>query len=327
VTPGGELFLSLTQWLLPFVWLLGLNLFVAHSVSLSTGARWVGSSAAALSPALLPSPGASNATVWGITATLLTTLAVVSAARFADLPVFRKVQTRGRLEVFLWMTLPVVLERAKTRAERIESRGASASWFFRGLRKALTCVPLLTLVHVIEGERIPWPVQSAVLILYFVLNLTAVADLTCAVCTFCGFRVQDLFITPLLSVSPRDFWSRRWNRFISRFALKHVALPLGRRFSPALVILAVFGTSGVFHEYFAWGVGGAAARHGPMMLFFLVQGSVVWFGTKLRVAMPSWAAWMTLSAPLFFIAIQPALISFGYPAAWIPKPHWLNFLP
>src|SRR5690606_29596851 len=136
---------------------------------------------------------------------------------------------------------------------------------------------------------------------------------------------DDVFDAALLSRSPRDFWSRRWNKFINRFALKHVALPIGRKWGPSVVIFVVFATSGAFHEYFAWGVGKGDAHYGAMMTFFVVQGVLVWLAQKLPpIPLPHAVgtlltfAWMVATAPLFFWAVEPALHAFQYPAAWLP---------
>lgn len=176
-----------------------------------------------------------------------------------------------------------------------------------------------------EPESTPWPLRCAVLIVYFVLNLTAAADLTSALCLWLGSDVDELFDAPLLSTSPRDFWSRRWNKFINKFALKHVALPLRKSTPPQVVILAVFATSGLFHEYFVWGVAGDKARFGYMTSFFLVQGVLVWLGTRFpwpQLPRPLGIAFtfgtMMLTAPLFFWAVEPALRAFGFPNTWLP---------
>src|SRR5690606_15040383 len=101
----------------------------------------------------------------------------------------------------------------------------------------------------------------ALLMLFFVLHLTATSDLLSGTALLLGFQIDTLFDAPLRSVSPRDFWSRRWNRFISRFALKHVAQKMRRRVTELGLIASVFFVSGIFHEYFAWSVGGSAAAH------------------------------------------------------------------
>jgi D-alanyl-lipoteichoic acid acyltransferase DltB (MBOAT superfamily) len=194
-----------------------------------------------------------------------------------------------------------------------------------GAAKRLCWEPFAFAMIYFDGQTVPWAIRSAFLMLYFVLNLTAASDFLTGFCLLLGTDVDEIFDAPLLSRSPRDFWSRRWNKFINRFALKHVAMPIGRHWSAGGVILAVFSTSGLFHEYFAWGVGGAEAVYGSMMVFFVLQGIVVLLATRLRVrSLPhplgtvATFAWMTLTAPLFFLAVRPALLAFGYPTSWLP---------
>jgi hypothetical protein len=171
-----------------------------------------------------------------------------------------------------------------------------------------------------------------VLILYFVLHLSALAHLLSGLCAKQGLQVDALFLRPLLATSPRDFWSRRWNRFISRFALKHVALKLQGKVRGFWLVLAVFVTSGVFHEYFAWGVGGPSARQGLMTIFFVIQGVAVWIETRFPPVLRGWWGtlltffWMMVTAPLFFLAIERALTGFGFPQSWIPRPAFLQCL-
>jgi hypothetical protein len=64
-----------------------------------------------------------------------------------------------------------------------------------------------------------------------------------------GFRLSDGFRYPILAHSILDFWSR-YNVWIHRWLKRHIFEPVGRRRrKPILGILAVFGTSGLLHEY------------------------------------------------------------------------------
>jgi D-alanyl-lipoteichoic acid acyltransferase DltB (MBOAT superfamily) len=257
---------------------------------------------------------------------MVTTLTIVTAARLADLDRVVRAGERSKLELFLWFTSPVARFIPRTSKARRANRRRALGYLFRGLLKRLSWQALAYFMQQIPAEAQPWALKSSCLILFFVLNITAAADVLCAATLALGADIDEVFDAPLLAQSPRDFWSRRWNKFIHRFALKHVAIPLGRRLSPAWIVAIVFAISGAFHEYFAWGVGGSQARHGLMMLFFALQAAIVWAGS-LRGA--PWLTppvdtiatfgWMVATAPLFFGAISPALWSFGYPPAWTPQ--------
>ena len=64
-----------------------------------------------------------------------------------------------------------------------------------------------------------------------------------------GYRVFDGFRYPIMATSILDFWSR-YNVWIHRWLKRNIFEPVGRRKRmPALGILAVFGFSGLLHEY------------------------------------------------------------------------------
>lgn len=277
-----------------------------------------------LAPALVP-PAIASVHPWGMLTTVVTTLAIISAARLPDLDHVLRSSRRGRLEIFLWMCLPMVRFFPKSRRRKSLNRKRAPRYFMMAAIKRLCWEPIALCMLYVPGSSVPWILKSASLMLYFVLNMTAMSDLLSGFCLALGADVDEIFDAPLRSRSPREFWSRRWNKFINRFALKHVAMPIGRFWSASGVIFAVFLTSGAFHEYFAWGVGRSDAVYGSMMLFFILQGIVVLVATRLKVPVPRapWGTimtftWMLVTAPLFFLAVRPALQAFGYPPTWLP---------
>ncbi len=304
---------------------LGTNLIVAAARRPLGNVRWALAAFVLLTPLTFPALGSYSPTRWGVLDTVLTTMAIISAARLPALDRVVTIAPRSRAQLFFWMTVPMARFWPEDRKVRNNNRRRVPRLLLSAALKRLAWEPLSYVTMLDEGTGIPWPLKSAVLILYFVLNTTAAADALAALCLLLGCDVDVLFDAPLISYSPRDFWSRRWNRFISRFALKHVALKLGRHWGPWGTISAVFATSGVFHEYFAWGVGGSGSRPGYMSVFFLIQGVAVWIGTRVKLprlphplATAITFVWMTMTAPLFFAAIEPALIAFGFPPGWLP---------
>lgn len=64
-----------------------------------------------------------------------------------------------------------------------------------------------------------------------------------------GYQICDGFRYPILATSILDFW-RRYNVWIHRWLKRNIFEPVGsRRRMPAVGILAVFGFSGLIHEY------------------------------------------------------------------------------
>ncbi len=290
--------------------------------------RWFGFVYIASAPACFPAHGSYSVQELGVFNTLLTSAAIVGAARLPDWDqaVSRSKVTRATL--FAWMSLPVVsLTPCRLTAKERYLAGILA--LFRALAKRLAW--MLCAWSASSLDQIPWLLKSALLILYFVLNLTAFHDLVVGLVHFAGLGVDELFDAPLLSSSPRDFWSRRWNKFINRFALKNVALKVRHRLSPFGTIFLVFFVSGLFHEYFSWGVDGFSRAPGSMTLFFSLQALAIWFGSRWPLRAPRYVTqpltfcWMALTAPLFFIEVAPALLDFTYPEEWFPfaaKDFW-----
>lgn len=284
--------------------------------------RWAAACGVLATPLLFPRPSAETQVPWAQAATILTTLLIIFAARLPD---WDAIVLRNGLRFkdrFLWLLCPNLQLRAQS-VEGLARVRRAAPYLLKATLLHLTWLVVSITLSLTTADGVPWPLRSAILMLFFVLNVTALHDAVAGCVILAGYRVDNLFDAPLLSRSPRDFWSRRWNKFINRFALKHVALK-SRRLPPEGTILLVFGCSGLFHEYFAWGVGGQQAVHGKMMLFFLIQGAAVLVGSKWSPPLPDRVLnlltfiWMALTAPLFFTAVQPAVLAFGFPEAWLP---------
>jgi len=313
--------IQIIDWLPAFLVILGVNLFVSHRTRVNTGGLWAASLFVLLVPLAFPGNSNSLATV---ARTFITTQLVVTAVRLADL---RRVQ-RGfhpsPLELFLWMSLPMARFFPKELSQRNRNRRRAIQRIAHMGFLLLVWQAVSSLLAIYPALLVYWPLRSALLILFFVVHICAAAGAATSLCLALGLNVDELFDSPFLSSSPRDFWGRRWNKFINRFALKHVAMPLQRRNSSALVLVGVFLASGLFHEYFAWGISGTQTRPGAMMLFFFVQGTMIWGGTKISLKLPRWLGtlltfcWMALTAPLFFWALLPGVLAFGYPEAWLP---------
>lgn len=279
----------------------------------------------------------------GLLATLVTGLAVVVSARLVDVEGQRPLVS-GASELFAWLTLPVFKRWPRSPALRSVERGHATASLGRGLIILLAWAPIELWLRSVDHATFPWLARSALLVLWFVLTITALAHLITALIQAAGGRTEPVFDAPLLAASPREFWSRRWNRFIARFALRHVASLGLLRGRPSVIVLGVFAASGLFHEYFAWGASGRETVPGAMLAFFLVQGAVVTLGGLLtrsthqaerraagsrRRRLPRHAQnaltalWMVVSAPWFFTSLGPPIaefrVSVAPPAAPFPR--------
>jgi len=301
------------------------NLLVATVARPLGRLRWLLFLFVATAPFACPSQADLPHPILGALTLVVTTLSIVTAARLPELDHVLNTKRRTHFELFVWMSLPMARFALSPKQQGQARWRRVLRYVLRAGAKQLAWLPFAYLLSSVSGIDVHWILRSSVLMLYFVLNMTAMADLGMALSLVLGSDAEELFDTPLLSYSPRDFWGRRWNKYINRFALKHVALKLGRKRSPLLIMLAVFFTSGLFHEYFAYGVGGSDTKLGWMFLFFAVQGLVVWLGTRLAppklphaVGTALTFLWMAITAPLFFLPVEPALRAFAYPPSWYP---------
>jgi D-alanyl-lipoteichoic acid acyltransferase DltB (MBOAT superfamily) len=144
--------------------------------------------------------------------------------------------------------------------------------------------------------------------------VTGLADLVTGLAMQTGYRISEVFDAPFLSRSPRDFWSRRWNLFVHRFAVRNVYVPLGGRERPGLAIAIVFLLSGLMHEYLVVACGrGLGSYTGYSLAFFVLQGTGVAVHARWgRGRMPRGLAialhflWMLATSPLFFLPLDEA---------------------
>jgi hypothetical protein len=306
-------------WLGLFAGLGGLVLRTVLVTSTTLQSRWILFAFILGLPCLCPSRG--------LLSTFLTGLCVVFAARLPDLEHERLKLSPAKLA--LWLLVPIFRERPNcTPAKHRENAKRSALSAAKNLVSAALFVALLR--HA-DGAQAHFLLRSSALILFFVWLLVGLSDVLIALLELGGLGTEPVFDEPLRSRSVREFWSRRWNRFIARFALRHIALTnrSGRGASALRRTWVVFLWSSLFHEYFAWGVAGSHTALFAMTLFFLLQAGLLEiirlgegrFDVPARVGQSLTFGWMTLTAPLFFQAVHTPLLTLGFPPTWLP--NWL----
>ncbi len=124
-----------------------------------------------------------------------------------------------------------------------------------------------------------------------------------------GLWVEETFDNPGLSRSPRDFWSRRWNRLFQAGAQRHIFRPLLRRRRPMLGFALVFGISAVLHEYLV--LAAVGEELGLMTAFFGLHGVATFADWRFRhrpklprpVAIALHTTWFWAGFPLFMIPV------------------------
>lgn len=88
-----------------------------------------------------------------------------------------------------------------------------------------------------------------------------------------GLDYDDAFHSPFASLSPGEFWGRRWNSVVSHLLHRYVFLPVGGRRHPLRGMWVAFAVSGAFHEL-VMDVG-TLKFNGGMLAYFLLQGGLV----------------------------------------------------
>src|SRR5690606_24785636 len=94
-------------WLPAFAMICASNALIALLRTPLGRWRWPLAAFVVLAPGTVPSVGSYTPVTWGVLTTVVTTLAITTAARLPDLDHQLRVQQRSRFRLFIWMSLPV----------------------------------------------------------------------------------------------------------------------------------------------------------------------------------------------------------------------------
>ncbi len=146
-----------------------------------------------------------------------------------------------------------------------------------------------------------------------------------------SYRIHDGFRYPVLAHSILDFWSR-YNVWIHRWLKQHIFVPIGRRRrKPILGVLAVFGTSGLLHEYLFLPIDRSLL--GLQVAFFLIHGlgaiaavalgrafaRFTGHGVPRSLAIPLTLAFVFVTMPPFIHCLDQVLDLHRGLGAWVLK--------
>ncbi|MGH1347815.1 MAG: MBOAT family protein [Nannocystales bacterium] len=156
--------------------------------------------------------------------------------------------------------------------------------------------------------------------LYLYALISAIADGLTGLLMLTGLHMSESFEAPMLARSSSDFWGRRWNRFVTRWAFSNVFVPAGGRRRPVRATILVFAISGLMHEYLVVACGhGFGSYTGWMLMFFILHGLGVVLVSRVPWELPRPIATalhtglMVVTAPLFFVPLDEAV---GYSRWW-----------
>jgi hypothetical protein len=215
---------------------------------------------------------------------------------------------------WVWCLSVAELSFSSTRRERSRARQAGLLRLLRALGKGVALLGCFALgTHWPELHQ-SWPVHELWCLFAAYWASSGAADLlSAAVMLTTGHHAKEVFETPPLASSPRDFWSRRWNRMFRDTAHRLIFVPLGGRNRPLLAVSGVFLFSAAVHEYLV--IAALGQTQGHMAMFFTLHGVATLLdgmrgkrgGLPRPVAVLLHNAWLVLTAPLFF---EPLLLIF-----------------
>ena len=229
----------------------------------------------------------------------------------------------------LWLFTPHVTRWPSSTAEARSVRRQAAPALLGAIARA---VAMLMVVAVkLRLEPLPLLGRSALEMLEFYLLLAALAEGIAGLLALGGIAAEPVFRWPVAARSPAEFWSRRWNLVVHRFARCHLFIPAVRHhISVPSAVALTFAASGVMHEYLAAAaVGLPLYRPGFMLAFFGLQAIAVLLVSALRrgrrplpapLAAGAHLAWLMATAWLFFTPLRPQITAFDAACAALLRP-------
>lgn len=135
-----------------------------------------------------------------------------------------------------------------------------------------------------------------------------------------GLGAEEIFDEPYRASSLSDFWSRRWDRPVSRLLRRLIYEPAKPHVGPIIASLAAFAISGIAHEFFVDVV--LRQFDGRMLLFFAIHGvvTVVSSGLIRRPVLSRVILWVSLilTGALFIGPLLETISRDPYLGAFVP---------
>ncbi|CEG67128.1 hypothetical protein RMATCC62417_03596 [Rhizopus microsporus] len=157
------------------------------------------------------------------------------------------------------------IDKSPSKGEDVRKLGFAK--IIRGTIKLITLTSLVIPALPSDPEymlRQPWLSKESITTTFLIgldayLIFGAADIITGAIQTVSGQKMEDMFDSPFIATSPRDFWSRRWNRHIRNLLHRQVFRPdtkkeKGFLNSPQGRGILAFAVSAAFHELIIWSV-------------------------------------------------------------------------
>ena len=242
----------------------GLLLFAALPPALALLRHWPRIlCGVALAGCALPFFLPTTAPLWRSIAVVFTSIFFIKALQFAA----GHARPRGSIDFALFIfTFAVV--RWET-PHRPDLRRAVLT-AFTGLGQLGLVWLLMIVVLRLDGHN---PVQLFTTQLGCYLVVAGLGNLSAIKLSLRGLDHTDGFNNPFGSLTPAEFWGRRWNTYVSDLLHRYVFLPAGGRRHPQRGLLATFAVSGAYHELL-FDIG-TLKFNGGMLAYFMIQGGLV----------------------------------------------------
>ncbi len=296
-------------WILPSLLAIGLALLVR---------RWrvpglLGVAVAAVIPFLTPTEPH-----W--LRLIVSALAVVWSARAWERAHGREPNVSDAWRFWLWWGVPADARLPRDATEATENRKRG---FVRLGRAAIKLGVIVVVVVVnrsvddITASTIGFVAWSMA---YLYAWISGIADALTGALMLTGLHMSESFEAPMLARSPSEFWGRRWNRFVTRWAFRNVFIAAGGRRAPARATMLVFVISGLMHEYLLIACQHGLSRYaGWTLAFFVIHGLAVVLSNAVQRTLPRAPAvllhlvFLVATTPLFVIPLDDAV---GYSKWW-----------
>jgi hypothetical protein len=248
--------ISVFAGLLAVAALPGCLLLLRHWPRLMCGAALAGCGL----PLLLPT----SAPMWRTLTAVATSIILIKSLIFAA----GHVRPRGKIDFLFFMgtLLPVVRWETPLRPEPRRAVRAFLTALFQ-----LGLLGLLVLMWPQLDAHSPIHLIFAQVGLY--LFVAGLCNLALVKFSLRGLDHEDAFNNPFASLTPGEFWGRRWNTAVSHLLHRYVFLPAGGRRHPLRGIFAAFAVSGAYHELLF--DLGTLKFNGGMLGYFTLQGGLV----------------------------------------------------
>ncbi len=205
-----------------------------------------------------------------------------------------------------------------TEDQAFQSKIQGKKRIFRSLIKLALLSGLFVFSTIFSFVDTLFYVRMLWLMLVAYLLFSALIDMITGITMQSGIFLEEVFDSPLLAKSPREFWGKRWNLYFRNVCHRNVFEPLGGTKRPVLAVVCVFGVSSLLHEYMIFVSAGKSCL-GYMTLFFSCHCLATIAQTLLTkkigkkkifpapIAIALHLSWMILVIPIF---MEPILLLF-----------------